>query len=500
MLFNSGVFLKFFAAFLLLYWLARNSLKARNLLIVAASYLFYGWWTPPGADKSFSADFAGYVLAAVWQCRFLGLLFATSVLDFSVGLGLERLRSPWARKLLLALSIVANLSVLGFFKYCDFFISSTAAVLAQFGVSTQSHLLGIILPVGISFYTFQSMSYALDVYRRQIPATRSFVNFLAFVSFFPQLVAGPIERASHLLPQFGRTVVITRALLEEGLWLILWGMFKKVALADNFAPLVKMVYHNSSYSAPTVILGTVAFALQIYCDFSGYSDIARGTARVLGFDILWNFNLPYAATSLRDFWRRWHISLSTWLRDYLYISLGGNRRGPARGYFNLIVTMLLGGLWHGAAWHFVLFGAWHGVGLAVQRALANRNPSPRADGHSSFVIRHSSLRRVLAWLGTMLFVLYGWLLFRAGSWQQVLDLTRALADWTSPPWMGSFVLNLVMFAAPLVLIEAWQVRRKNLLAPLTLPGWGKAALQGALLIGILLFWQKEKMPFIYFQF
>ena len=500
MTFNSGVFLQFFAAFLLLFWLVRHHLRARNVLIVAASYLFYAWWTPPGVEKTFSDDFAGYALAALWQCRFLGLLLATSALDFSVGLGLERLRSPRARKLLLALSIVVNLSVLGFFKYCDFFISSTAAVLAQFGVPAQPHLLGIILPVGISFYTFQSMSYALDVYRRHIPATRSFVNFLAFVSFFPQLVAGPIERASHLLPQFERTVVITRAMLEEGIWLILWGLFKKVALADNFAPLVEMVYQNTGYSAPTVLLGTVAFALQIYCDFSGYSDIARGTARLLGFDILWNFNLPYAATSLRDFWRRWHISLSTWLRDYLYISLGGNRRGPTRTYFNLLVTMLLGGLWHGAAWHFVLFGAWHGIGLAVERAFARQKTKPRAAGVSTFILHPSSFPRLFSWLTTLLFVLYGWLLFRAASWQQALQMTRALADWSAPSWLGSFVLNLVLFAAPLVLIEAWQARRGNLLAPLTLPGWGKATLQGLLLIGILLFWQKEKVPFIYFQF
>ena len=261
-----------------------------------------------------------------------------------------------------------------------------------------------------------------------------------------------------------------------------------------------MVYHNTSYSAPAVILGTLAFALQIYCDFSGYSDIARGTARVLGFDIMWNFNLPYAATSLREFWRRWHISLSTWLRDYLYVSLGGNRLGTSRTYFNLIVTMLLGGLWHGAAWHFILFGAWHGLGLAVERAFARQKTEPRTIEISSFILHSSSFPRLLAWLGTLLFVLYGWLLFRAISWQQVLDLTRALGNWYSPTWMGSFVWNLALFAAPLVLIEVWQFRRQNLLAPLTLPAWGKAALQGALLIGILLFWQKEKVPFIYFQF
>jgi alginate O-acetyltransferase complex protein AlgI len=489
MLFSSTVFLKYFAAFVLLYWLARNSLRARNLLIVAASLLFYAWWSPPGRSRDFADDFTGSLLAALWQCRFLGLLLLTALVDFSVGLGLQQLQTHHARRALLALSIVTNLAVLGFFKYYDFFITSTAAVLQELGVAADLKTLGIILPVGISFYTFQSMSYAIDVYRREIPATRSLVNFLAYVAFFPQLVAGPIERARHLLPQFEQTRIISRAMLEEGVWLMLWGMFKKVALADNFAPLVDIAYGQTQCSAPVVILGTVAFALQIYCDFSGYSDIARGTARVLGFDIMWNFNLPYFATSVREFWRRWHISLSTWLRDYLYISLGGNRQGEARTYFNLLVTMLLGGLWHGAAWHFVLFGAWHGLGLAAERLF-----SPMVKSNTT------TLRRLLGWIGTVAFVLYGWLLFRAESWTQVRDMTTALADWSPTPWLGSFAINLVVFATPLILMETTQARAKDLLVALRLPSWAKGLLQGALLVGILLFWQKEKVPFIYFQF
>jgi len=500
MLFNSGVFLKFFAAFLLIFWLARNNLKARNLLIVGASYLFYAWWTPPGAGTRFTDNLTGTVLAVLWQCRFLGLLFGTSLLDFCVGLALGRAESLRIRKVLLAFSIAANLAVLGFFKYADFFIQSTTTVLAQLGVSAHPQTLGIVLPVGISFYTFQSMSYALDVYRRQIPATSNFINFLAYVSFFPQLVAGPIERARHLLPQIERAVFITRAMLEEGVWLMVLGLFKKVVLADNFSPLVEMVYQQTSFSAPMVLLGTLAFALQIYCDFSGYSDIARGTARVLGFDIMWNFNLPYTAVGVRDFWQRWHISLSTWLRDYLYIGLGGNRRGELRTYFNLLVTMLLGGLWHGAAWHFVLFGAWHAVGLGVERVWSRRLRSTVLETASPTGIRHSALRRSLGWFVTMLFVLYGWLLFRAESWQQVVQMTRALGEWSVPSWMGNFTWNFLAFALPLVLLEIWQWRSRNPLVPLTLPGWAKAALQGLLLIGILLFWQKEKLPFIYFQF
>jgi D-alanyl-lipoteichoic acid acyltransferase DltB (MBOAT superfamily) len=288
-------------------------------------------------------------------------------------------------------------------------------------------------------------------------------------------------------------------MLEEGLWLLLWGMFKKVALADNLAPLVEMVYQNTAFSAPTVVLGTLAFGLQIYCDFSGYSDIARGTARLLGFDIMSNFHLPYAATSLREFWRRWHISLSTWLRDYLYISLGGNRRGPARTYANLLLTMLLGGLWHGAAWNFVLWGLWHGAGLLSERALTRFKVQS-----SGFKVPGSpapgSLVRAFRWLGTMLFVFYGWLLFRAGSWQQIRAMTSALADAAAPMWLHSFALNLLVFAAPLVLMEIWQHRSGNVLAPLALPRWARAVLQAALLGSILLFWDKAHVPFIYFQF
>jgi len=489
MLFNSVVFLKFFAAFLLLYWLARNNLRARNLLIVAASFLFYAWWSPAGGSKDFPDGLAGSLLAALWQCRFLGLLLVTALVDYSVGLGLQRLQTTRARRSLIALSIATNLAILGFFKYCDFFITSAATALHHLGLSTDLKTLGLVLPVGISFYTFQSMSYAIDVYRRELPATRSLVNFLAYVSFFPQLVAGPIERARHLLPQFEQTRIITRGMLEEGVWLILWGLFKKVALADNFAPLVDIAYGQKEFTAPVVILGTVAFALQIYCDFSGYSDIARGTARVLGFDIMWNFNLPYFATSVREFWRRWHISLSTWLRDYLYVSLGGNRRGAARTYFNLAVTMLLGGLWHGAAWHFVLFGAWHGLGLVVNRAL----PTPKAGQPSLFT-------QAARWVVTMVFVLYGWLLFRAESWQQVSAMSGALTRWSFAPWLGSFAMNLAVFVAPLILMEIAQARSRNLLVALRLPAGARGFLQGALLVGVLLFWQKEKVPFIYFQF
>lgn len=492
MLFNSAVFLQFFVAFLLLYWLARNSLPARNLLIVAASYLFYGWWAP---EKTASlSESTNYLFGLLWHTRFLGLLVATSLFDFAIGLGLARLATPRQRKLLVTASVVANLGVLGFFKYCDFFVESVSAMLVQLGLSPSLQTLKLVLPVGISFYTFQSMSYTIDVYRGDLAPTHRVVDFLAFVSFFPQLVAGPIERASHLLPQFQHTRRITRAMLEEGIWLIIWGLFKKVAIADSCAPLVEMVYGDASYhgpyTGPGVVLGTIAFALQIYCDFSGYSDIARGTARLLGFDIMWNFHIPYAATSPREFWRRWHISLSTWLRDYLYISLGGNRGGTCRTYFNLVVTMLLGGLWHGAAWNFVLWGLWHGTGLVAQRAFCGDKPdTPGSKG-----------RRVLSWVVTMAFVLYGWLLFRANSMTKVVSMTGALADLSFPTWTSAFVLNLVVFSLPLVLMEGWMVRTRNQLAPLTLPAPLRSLLQGIMLVAIVTFWERKEVPFIYFQF
>ncbi|MBI4659350.1 MAG: MBOAT family protein [Verrucomicrobia bacterium] len=513
MLFNSGVFLKFFSAFLLLYYLGRNNLRFRNILIVAASYLFYGWW----------------------DYRFLCLLVATSLLDYGIGLGLERWPDPKKRKSLVTLSIVANLSILGFFKYFGFFVDSFRDLLGTMGLAFNLTTLEIVLPVGISFYTFQSFSYTIDVYRGEIKAARNPVNFLAFVSFFPQLVAGPIERARHLLPQFEEPRRITISMIEEGIWLCLWGMFKKVVLADNLAPLVELVYGRGPTSGLMVMLGTLAFGFQIYCDFSGYSDIARGAARILGFDIMVNFHLPYTATNVREFWRKWHISLSTWLRDYLYISLGGNRDGTVRTCGNLMLTMLLGGLWHGAAWNFVFWGFWHGAGLVIHRLWSGRTsargvmnqptPAPRPGGElrtsgvdtvplpgrGTGVGRDSSrgpvwidtlafLRRVAGWFVTMSFVFYGWLLFRAGSSSEIVSLTRALFDFSSPVWIESYLVNLAVFILPLVLVELWQHRSKNLLSPLTLPHWLRAFLQGALLIAIILYWEKEKLPFIYFQF
>ena len=471
MLFNSTVFLQFLAAFLLAYFAVRNRRGLRNLLIIGASYLFYGWW----------------------DVRFLGLLVFSSILDFGIGLGLQKNRSPRMRRFLLALSVGGNLGVLGFFKYFDFFSESLVDLLAVMGIGATFPGLQVVLPVGISFYTFQTMSYTIDVYRGRIQPTRSLVEFLAYVSFFPQLVAGPIERAERLLPQFARTLVITGARIEEGLWLCVWGLFKKVVLADNLAPLVEMVYSGDTPSGPMVCLGTVAFAFQIYCDFSGYSDIARGVARLLGFDLMINFNIPYGALNIREFWRRWHISLSTWLRDYLYVSLGGNRKGAWRMALNLMVTMVLGGLWHGAAWNFVLWGVWHGLGLVIYRFWSDSRAS--ADS-SSFRF----VRGLASWGMTMSFVGYGWLMFRSESLGQVMALTRALVDFSVPEWLGSFCVNLAVFSVPLVFMQLWQSRTGNLLAPMAIARWCRSLLMAGLLVAILFSWEKEQVPFLYFQF
>jgi D-alanyl-lipoteichoic acid acyltransferase DltB (MBOAT superfamily) len=466
MLFNSNEFLKFFGLFLAVYILTQRYFSLRNLIIVIASYVFYSAWDP----------------------RFSTLLLFTSVLDFAVGRFIEGAGSPARRRGWLILSIVANLGILGLFKYFNFFRESFEQLLGVLGLQAHWRGWSVVLPVGVSFYTFQSMSYVIDVYRREMPASRNLIQFLAYVSFFPQLVAGPIERGKNLLPQFTRSLRITLEDVELGLWLILWGMFKKVVLADNLASLTELVYDHTVISGPLVALGTIAFGLQIYCDFSGYTDIARGVAKVLGFNLMLNFNLPYFARSLGEFWRRWHISLSTWLRDYLYFPLGGNRQGQARTYRNLGITFLIAGLWHGAAATFVLWGAWHGLGLIANRFWECHRPWGRP------------LPGWLAWGATGLFVLYGWMIFRAHSLAQVAQFTGSLTHSSLPLWWRPYAANLLVLAVPLAAMEIWQWRSGTTDNALQLPRWGRAALQAVMALAILVFWQSEARPFIYFQF
>ncbi len=461
MYFNSSAFFWFLAVFFLLHYLLRGSLRGRNRLIVAASYFFYGWWD--------------------W--RFLSLLLLSSLVDFYAGL-LMKDAARNRRRLLLFLSLSVNLGVLGFFKYFDFFLENFIHVLGVLGMQTNLPLMNVILPVGISFYTFQSLGYTIDVYRGHVKATRDIAAFLAYVSFFPQLVAGPIERAANLLPQFTSIRPLTARGLETGAWLVLWGMFKKVVIADNLGLLVDMVYSDPSIKGPIILLATIAFGFQIYCDFSGYSDIARGVASLLGFQLMLNFNLPYFAVVPGNFWRRWHISLSSWFRDYIYIPLGGNRCSTFKNNWNLLLTMLLAGIWHGAGWNFILWGVWHGVMLGIFRKYSPKNPAQIAMG----------------WALTMGIVFYGWLLFRAQSLEQIYSYS--LNAWLPvfPIWFSSYALLLAVFLIPLIAVELWQKMTNDLTPSLRLPLLWRSALHGLLLFAILLFGEAKGTPFIYFQF
>lgn len=462
MLFNSGIFGLFFAAFLGLYWLVRGSVAWRNRLIVAASWFFYGWWD--------------------W--RFLPLLVASSVLDWWLGMAVEDATGV-RRKRLVGLSVAVNIGLLGVFKYFGFFADSLAALIRSLGGTPDWPTLHVVLPVGISFYTFQSLGYVLDVYRGKVKAGRDLTQFLAYVAFFPQLVAGPIERASHLLPQFATTRRITDRHVREGCWLVLLGLFRKVVVADNCGTVADMAFDQQGYTAAGVVVGTIAFALQIYCDFAGYSDMARGLARLLGFELMENFWLPYFATGLRDFWRRWHISLSQWLRDNLYIPLGGNRHGSGRTAIALFLTLLIGGLWHGAAWHFVAWGAWHGLGLAATRGMTGMA---------------ARLPKVLSWAMTMAFVGAGWVLFRVPDLRTAWEMSLAAGVLELPGWFSGAMINLLWFGLPLLVLDLVHRRTGAEEWGARLGPWSSIFVQGTMLFLITRYWHVEGTAFIYFQF
>lgn len=396
MIFNSIDFAWFLPVVLLLYWLAgKKSLALQNTLIVASSYLFYGWWD--------------------W--RFLLLIFLSTLVDYVIGLSLATQRSNPKRKALLWLSLLVNLGMLGFFKYFDFFLVNFTTAFEFFGLPISPIGLEIVLPVGISFYTFQTLSYTLDVYRRKLKPTKDFIVFSAYVSFFPQLVAGPIERATHLLPQFDSKRTFDYSSAVQGMYQILWGLFKKVVIADRLAIVVNEVFnHPNEYHGFTLLVGTVFFAFQIYCDFSGYSQIARGTARLFGFDLMKNFNTPYFSSSLGEFWRRWHISLSTWFRDYVYIPLGGNQSSKLRWCFNILLVFVISGLWHGARWTFIIWGAIHGV-MVVLESLLGGVKLPKNLAIKAFKITT-----------TFVVVCFGWIFFRANTLGDAFYILKDLAN------------------------------------------------------------------------
>lgn len=438
MLFNSLDFALFLPAVFILYWLVFNkNLKAQNLLVLVASYVFYGWWD--------------------W--RFLGLIAFSTAIDFLVGIQLDKSENSSTRKILLGISLLVNIGLLGFFKYYNFFLDNFISAFTILGMPIKANSLHLILPVGISFYTFQTMSYSIDIYRKKLKATKDWIAFSAFVSFFPQLVAGPIERASNLLPQFFKRRKFNYFHAKDGLRQILWGLFKKIVIADNCAEFANTIFSNSeNYQGSILFLGALFFAFQIYGDFSGYSDIAIGTSRLFGFGLMKNFAFPYFSRDIAEFWRRWHISLSTWFRDYVYIPLGGSQCSKSKQIRNVLVIFLLSGFWHGANWTFIVWGALNAL-YFIPLLLRNKNRRNLETVASQKSI--PSLREFLAISGTFLLVLFSWIFFRAENMSHALQyLTNlltpqlfAVPDFSEFPGMGTLLVLIIAF----VLVE-WRGR------------------------------------------
>jgi D-alanyl-lipoteichoic acid acyltransferase DltB (MBOAT superfamily) len=472
-LFNTFAYAIFFGVVFVVAWLLVRYGRLRLWFLLLASYYFYAQWDP----------------------RFLLLIFASSSVDWLLGSAIASAPSAGRRKQWLALTVAMNLGVLGLFKYFDFGVAQMSALLQSFGFHPPEIALRLTLPVGISFFTFESMSYVIDVYRRQIPPHKSYVEYLAFVAFFPHLVAGPIIRPRDLLPQLSAPARFDPQLASRALLLIGLGLVKKVAIGDYLAlNLVDRVFDAPlQYSALECYVALVAYAVQIYCDFSGYTDIAIGSAALLGIVFPPNFNSPYKAHNIIDFWRRWHISLSTWLRDYLYIPLGGNRHGRARTYFNLLITMLLGGLWHGANLTFVVWGALHGALLVVTRAFQELRGA-RQDTPPSGVVRAVSV------LLTFHAVCFCWLFFRSRSLDDALLMLGRLASFSTfhpnldARVLGVLAIGLISHYCP----ERWYERLLGGFARMPAP------LQAAVLLVLSLSVREmaslEAVPFVYFQF
>ena len=473
MLFNSLVFWIFFAIVLALYRFLPHQQQNRMLLV--ASYIFYGYW----------------------DYRFLSLLFVSTLVDYFVAHWIDGSPTQTRKRNILLISIVANLGLLGFFKYYNFFSRELAVALEGIGLSVPLPFLDVVLPVGISFYTFQTMSYTIDVYRGVTKPARNFADFALYVSFFPQLVAGPIERSNHLLPQILRPRSATTEQFIEGLYHILFGLFKKVVVADNMAPIVNHIFSRpvAELTGPEILLGIYAFAFQIYGDFSGYSSIAQGIAKWMGFDLSWNFKMPYLSASPSEFWQRWHISLSQWLRDYLYIPLGGNRGGLARTQRNLMLTMFLGGLWHGAAWTFVLWGVYHGLLLMVYRF------AEYAGRLANIRVPENKILRVVNVVFFFHLICISWLLFRAESVGQAWEMLTVIAtDYTVTDMAKYGFAMMAFFVVPFMALELWIEKSGDLLRVVNSHWLFRAAVYVYFAAMIWVFPPLANQAFIYFQF
>ncbi|MFO0679652.1 MAG: MBOAT family O-acyltransferase [Polyangiaceae bacterium] len=418
MLFNSPLYGAFLLVTFVVFWAIRKHRLARVVFLTLASYGFYFYGTYDTANEQ------GAPLGPFgWAILCLGIIFVGSTLDFWIGRALGKVEKPSLRKALLLLSVVYYLGVLAIFKYWDFAMETVRLVLARFGIHTDVAPLNLVLPFGISFFTFETMSYTIDVYRRELEPAKKYLDYLLFVCFFPHLVAGPIVRPKDMLPQFAKTPVANPTQQGEGLWLIATGLLKKVVIGDLLArTLVNDVFKNpDTYTSMEVLVGVYAYAFQIYADFSGYTDVALGSAKLFGYELPTNFDAPYTAKDLQEFWQRWHISLSTWLRDYLYKPLGGSRGSSLLTYRNLLLTMVLGGLWHGASWNFVIWGTLHGLALAVtrmwQRARGTRSPT--------------GVARVVTVFLTFNFVCFCWVFFRAKTFGGATAILARIADHTT---------------------------------------------------------------------
>jgi alginate O-acetyltransferase complex protein AlgI len=477
MFFNSWLFVFFLCAFLPIYLILKT--KQQNIALLIASYIFY----------------------SAWDYRFCLLLLSTTVVGFFCGKKIAKYSENSATvKLFLILSICFCLCSLCVFKYFGFFAFSLSQLFLNFGITLSPFTTNIILPVGISFYNFHVISYTVDIYRKQYVPNEKFSDMALFVAFFPLLVAGPIERAKHLLPQIVASRKITIREIKYGLWLIFWGLWKKVVVADNLSGIVNNNFESiSALSSVEAYLTLVTFSIQIYCDFSGYTDIARGVSKLMGFDLLENFHFPYISVNPSDFWRRWHISLSSWLKDYLYIPLGGNRKGSIKTYLNLIITMLLGGLWHGAAWNFVVWGLYHGVLLAMHRFIS-KTIDIKINRYISIFLMYQ-------------LTLIGWMLFRCSSfgmqngiwidnsWQQIILFIHAF---TKLPVINSNVISMMLyivsFSAIIIVIELLQIKKNDIYIVPKLPKLQRAVICGILLFCLIRFGVQTGSAFIYFQF
>jgi alginate O-acetyltransferase complex protein AlgI len=476
LLFNTVTFWLFFGTLFPAY-LALRRRKAQNMLLLLGSYYFY----------------------ACWDWRFLGLLLLSSTVDWNLANLISREATRDAAKRWVAASVTINLLFLGFFKYFNFFIDSANALLAQLGLAALSTHLDVVLPVGISFYTFQSISYIVDVYRGEVEPARDPIDFALFVAFFPHMVAGPIMHSRDLLPQMQTDRRPRWIEMQRGFHLAMWGLFKKVVVADNLASIAGDVFARKLGFLPGVVhLGVLAFAFQIYCDFSGYTDIARGLARMMGFRLMDNFHHPYFATCITDFWRRWHISLSTWLRDYLYIPLGGNRAGTLTTYRNLAITMVLGGLWHGAAWHFVWWGAYQGLLLIAERAIGGKGIVVDVRTARGLASRSAAALRILV---TFHFVGLGWILFRAEHMGALRRMSLAYLDprgWLHMP--HALAVTAAVLIAPVLLVDLGQFFGRDEHVILRLPAPLRTLIYVLGIYAFILFGRFESNAFIYFQF